>query len=336
MPIGSESAGHGLRCLVLGCGSIGTRHLHNLRQLGLRELCAFDTSAERRAVIRHELGIPVPDSLDAAWVWGPAVVVVATPPDDHLALAAEAIQRGCSVFLEKPVAHSAAGLPELCAEVARRQTVSMVACNMRFHPGPAAIKTLLAGGAIGSPICARLHTGSYLPRWRPGQDYRTSYSASPETGGAVLDCIHELDLALWYLGPARLCAAVVRPAWSLGLQTDGLAEILLEHGSDAITSVHLNFIQRDYRRCCHIVGEAGTLSWDFEAREVRRYDQDGSLTERLPEPTGWEVNQMYVDEMRHFLTAVASGQPPMNPIPEAAATLRLALESRARGRGAVC
>jgi predicted dehydrogenase len=286
---------------------------------------------ERRVAVRREFGVVVPETLEAAWDVGPEIVIVATPPQDHVALAGEAVKRGCGVFVEKPLAHRLDGVAELCAAVDPQRVLSMVACNMRFHPGPAAIKALLERGTVGVPIAARLYTGSYLPRWRPGQDYRTSYSASPEGGGAVLDCIHELDLALWYFGPARVRAAAVLPATSLGLKVDGLAEILLQHASGALSSIHLNFVQRNYRRCCQIVGEKGTLAWDFETREVRRYDQDGSLTERLPEPSGWELNQMYVDEMRHFLEAAESDQSAVNPIREAAVTLRLALESRARG-----
>jgi len=322
------------RCLVLGCGSIGTRHLRNLRLLGVQDIVAFDAMPERREAIRRDLGVRVPETLEAAWGEEPQIVIVATPPSEHVGLALEAVRRGCRVFLEKPLSHNLEGVSTLCDAVNRQRTLFMVACNMRFHPGPAAIKAFLDRGDVGAPIAARLHTGSYLPRWRPWQDYRTSYSASPDCGGAVLDCIHELDLALWYLGPARLRGALVCPARSLDLHTDGVAEILLQHDSGAISSVHLNFIQRDYRRSCQIVAEEGTLDWDFEAHLVRRYDQGGSLTERVTEPTGWESNQMYLDEMRHFLEAAENGGRAMNPIEEAAETLRLALESRRVGSAA--
>jgi predicted dehydrogenase len=332
--IESKEPGHAFRCLVLGCGSIGTRHLRNLLALGLREIVAYDPIPARRAAIQRELGISVPTSVEAALDSRPEVAVIATPPQDHVELAGEAVRRGCHVLIEKPLAIRLEGVPELCAGVDRQRRRAMVACNMRFHPGPAAVKRLLNDGAIGSPIAARIYTGSYLPRWRPGQDYRQSYSASAETGGAVLDCIHEIDLALWYLGPARVTGALTAPAQSLGLQTDGVAEILLQHGSGAITSVHLNFVQREYRRGCQIIGDRGTLAWDFGSHAVQRFDEDGRLAEELPEPPSWELNNMYVDELRHFLDAAEFGKPTMNPITEAMQTLRIALESRAKGRAA--
>ena len=134
---------------------------------------------------------------------------------------------------------------------------------MRFHPGPATIKRLLGQGAIGEVIAARIQSGSFLPRWRTQQHYHGSYSASPLWGGALLDCIHEIDLALWYFGSATIAGAATLPAKSLGLETDGLAEIILEHGTGVLCSVHLNFVQRDYRRTCQVIGSEGTIYWDL-------------------------------------------------------------------------
>ena len=132
------------------------------------------------------------------------------------------------------------------------------------------VRRLLGEGAIGRVIAARIHTGSYLPEWRPGTDYRRSYSASSTRGGgAILDCIHEIDLALWYFGPGVLSASATVPAHTLGLEVEGLAEILIRHDSGVLSSVHLNFIQRDYQRECRIIGTAGTLSWTFQEPYVR-------------------------------------------------------------------
>ena len=298
----------------------------------MHEVTAYDPLPARRAAVREDFGISVPESLEAVWDFRPEVAVIATPPGDHIVSAGEAVRRGCHVLIEKPLAPGLEGVSELCTDVDRQRTQAMVACNMRFHPGPAAVKRLLSEGTIGSPVAARLYAGSYLPRWRPGQDYRQSYTASPDEGGAVLDCIHEIDLVLWYLGPARLQGALTIPAEILGLETEGLAEILLQHASGAVSNVHLNFVQREYRRGCQIIGARGTLAWDFGSQAVQRFDGDGRLAEEIPEPPGWELNQMYLDELQYFLEAAESGRPAMNCMSEAMETLRIALEVRAKGR----
>ena len=285
-----------MRIAVLGCGSIGSRHLSNLHRIGCNSLIAYDPSPEARRAVECDLDVRCVATVEAIWEFQPQVVLIAAPSNLHTELALSAAMRGCDLFIEKPLAHTLAGLDRLQAEAEAQGLVTMVGCNMRFHPGPATVKGLIDSGAIGQVIAARIQTGSYLPRWRPTQDYRQSYSASPEWGGAILDCIHEIDLTLWYVGPAALVAAVVLPAATIGLGTDGLAEIVLRHTSGVISNVHLNFIQSDYRRTAQIIGTDGTIYWDFAERCVSVYGPDGQVAQTIAEPAGWEVNQMYLDE----------------------------------------
>lgn len=317
------------RMAVLGCGSIGSRHLRNLLALGARELIVYDPVPTAREKLCSECTVDGAGSLDGVWAFKPKAVLITSPTGLHLVQAMDAIDRGCHVFLEKPLAHSLDRCDELIAKAEAKRLTTMVACNMRFHPGPAEVKRLLSSGILGTPLSARIQTGSYLPKWRPFQDYRKSYSASVESGGIILDAIHEIDLALWYLGPAKVEAALGLKAESIGLQTDGLAEILLRHNSGAISSLNLNYIQRDYKRGCQIVCTDGTIYWDFTRKEVSIFDANCAET-HVNEPEGWQVNQMYLDEMRHFLSAVENETATCSPFSHGVAALEIALEARRR------
>lgn len=319
-----------MRIAVLGCGSIGRRHLHNLAALGERDLLAFDPDTAALRALQDETGACCCDDLQDVWRRHPQVAIVTAPTNLHVELALAAARQGCHLFIEKPLSHSLDGIDALLGKAARRRLVTMVACNMRFHPGPITVKRLIEEGAVGRVIAARVHTGSYLPCWRPWQDYRHSYSASPEWGGAILDLIHEIDLALWYFGPGRVAAAAYLPADVIGLETDGLAEILVRHESGVLSSLHLNFMQRDYRRSCQVIGSEGTIYWDFEDRRVRVYGAEGGLSAEYPEPPGWEANQMYLDELSHFLECVRSGRPTVNPVTGGRDALQLALAAKAK------
>ncbi len=245
-----------LRVALLGCGSIGRRHLENLCELTANrefDITVYDASAQASQAITNKHNVHAADCPEDLWKWQPNVVFICTPSNLHTPFALSAANTGAALFIEKPIAHNLQCLEELNALVTQRKLVNLVGCNMRFHPGPAQIKQWLEAKLIGDVLSARLHTGSYLPNWRPHQDYRAGYSASPVHGGALLDCIHELDLALWLLGPATLHSSLVRPATSLGLQTDGMAELLLTHESGPFSSVHLNFVQRNYQRSIEII-----------------------------------------------------------------------------------
>lgn len=317
-----------MKIALFGCGSIGARHARNLLALGRRDLVLFDPSREARERLAAEHGLRCAATAEEALDSGPRAALVCSPPESHVPLALEAARRGIDLFLEKPLAASLEGVEALAREVAARRLVAMVACNMRFHHGPATLRNLLAEGAAGEPLWARIHSCSFLPRWRPSQDYRRSYTASPEQGGALLDCIHEIDLALWLLGPATLRAAAVAPARAIGLGVDGLAELLLDHAGGALSSVHVDFVTRDYRRGIVVAGTRGTLDWDFAAGDVRRFGEEGALEGRFPEPKGWETNRMYLAEMEHFLRCVETRASPANGIAGGVSALRLALEAR--------
>lgn len=321
-----------LRILVLGCGSIGRRHITNLVTLEAGEVLVYDTDPKRLGQVAKELGVEPLDYPEQAWAREVDVVVIAVPTKFHIPFATEAVRHECDLFVEKPLSHRIDDAEALCDEIQRRDVVTLAACNMRFHVGPRTVKTLLQEDAIGEIITARLHTGSYLPRWRPEQDYRESYSADPVCGGAILDCIHEIDLALWYLGPARLVGACSTSAAAIGLETEGAAELMLQHDSGVISSLHLNFIQRDYRRTCQIIGTTGTIYWDMQGGRVERYGSDGNLAEQINPAEGWETNQMYINEMAHFMEAVKFRTRTVNPIPDALPALRLAVEARRIGR----
>ena len=317
-----------MRIAVIGCGSIGKRHLRNLLAAGAHELIPFDPNADARTHVENVLNLKAYGSLNDVWKMRPQAALICAPPSLHVGLAVDGAQRGIHLFIEKPIADRLEEVERLNEIVRRAGLISMVGCNMRFHPGPARVKALLQQNAIGPIVAARIQTGSYLPDWRPSTDYRESYTASRvQGGGAILDCIHELDLALWYFGPASVAAALALPAEKLGIEVEGLAEILLHHSSGAVSSVHLNFVQRDYRRLCQIIGEAGTIYWDFDSPwiEIRA----GSGTERRIElDANWNVNQMYIDELIHFLQCLERNEPTFCPLEQGIAALKVALHAR--------
>lgn len=319
-----------MRIAVIGCGSIGRRHLLNLRKLGLTDVVAFDPVATAREHVERELGVNSAATLDQLLAKKPVVVLIAAPSSLHCELALEAASRGCHIFVEKPLSHSEEGLERLVAEVDRRHLITMVGCNMRFHPGPARVKALLNAGVIGRPLFARVFGGSYLPHWHPLQDYRRSYSANVTMGGGcILDGIHEIDLAYWYLGEVKSVVALASQLGDLELnRVEDVASLILQHTGGQHSEVHLDYVQRVRIRGCVIVGTEGTISWEWSDHHVRLYRPEAGQWSVEPLPADWEINDMYMDEMKHFLDAVRFQQSPCNSIKEAARVTHIALAAK--------
>jgi predicted dehydrogenase len=319
--------------LVIGGGSIGKRHLANLKTLGVEQLALVEPDSARQDAVAAELGVHAVADIEAGLEWQPDFAVVATPTHLHLEHGSRVARQGCHLFLEKPLCHSAAGMAEFVSLVESKKIVSMVGCNMRFHPGPARVKQLLSEDRIGRILFARLHTGSYLPKFRPATDYRMNYAAREETGGGcILDWIHEIDLTRWYLGDVREVVCMAGHLSSLEIATEDVASIICRHVSGAISELHLDYVQQTYERGCQIVGEQGSIFWDFTMKQVRWFESGTNRWTTYSEPEGWQLNQMYVDEMKHFIDCVASGRPTALPIPEAMAVTQIALAAKTSAR----
>src|SRR5262249_23945477 len=182
-----------------------------------------------RAFVK-ELDIEGFSDLETALAANPDFVVVATPTHLHIRHALQIARRGIDVFIEKPLSYTWDGIQELSDLIERKKLISLVGCNMRLHPGPARAKELLDRGVLGRVLCARVHVGSYLPSWHPGSDYRDNYAARPETGGVcILDCIHELDLARWYLGDVEEVFCMTSQTGSLEIETEDIAALTCRH-----------------------------------------------------------------------------------------------------------
>ncbi|MBU0766658.1 Gfo/Idh/MocA family oxidoreductase [Patescibacteria group bacterium] len=320
--------------LVSGAGSIGKRHLKNLNNLGIKQLSVCDPNEANLKSAVEKLDCKSYADLEAALKeQKPDIVFICSPTKFHITQALNAAKANMNLFIEKPLSINKEHIKELTQEVEERGLTCMVGCNMRFHHGPATVKRLLNEGRIGSVKQAYIYTGSYLPDWKPQQDYRQSYSADPEQGGAILDCIHEIDLALWYLGPATLVSTTSKPATDIDLPSvEGTADLVLWHGSGSESNVHLSFTEHEYKRYCIFNGTDGSITWDINKKKVDVQDVKGTLVDSYPEPEGYDINQMYIDEVNHFLSCIADRRSPQCNLMEATQALDIALKARIQSK----
>jgi predicted dehydrogenase len=313
--------------LLAGAGSIGRRHLSNLRKLGFTRLAACDPHPERLDYVASEFQVECFPSVDAGLQgFKPDVVLICTPPVNHVAQAMQALRAGAHVFIEKPISDRGDGVEELRDEAGRRGTIVQVGYNLRFHPPIEKLKQLVDGEAVGRILWAQVESGSYLPDWRPWQDYRQSYTARRELGGGiVLDGSHEIDYVTWLFGAPQEVICMAGHVSQLDVNVEDCATILMRFAHGTRADVHLDFIQRTYARNCTLVGPEGKLHWDLKENAVQIVRADGNAETIAFD---CDVNGMYLAELRHFFECVETGAAPRFGLEEAILTLRIALAAR--------
>jgi predicted dehydrogenase len=314
---------------IFGFGSIGRRHAANAAQLGARVIVAARSPGKVTAEC-HRLGYRVAASSEEALALADAVIV-ATPTDAHLPVALRAAQLRKPLFLEKPLAASRAGVPALAR--AARGLVVEVGCQLRAHPALRLLQRRLAAGTDGRVLAFRGCVGQRLDQWRPGTDYRASYSADLRRGGgALFDLIHEIDLVLWLCGPVRRVAARLSTLSDLELKADDLANLLLECRTGACGSLQLDMLSPVYRRSFEVVCAKARYEWDYAEGVLRRFAPRGTR-ELWRAPRGFERNHLFLAHLRHFFARLRRpGLAAMCGLDQGIAALDVALAARDASR----
>ena len=333
-----------MKVLIAGLGSIGQRHLRNLRTLLGRdvEILAYRVRelshvlTEEREIefgsnVETKYDIKAYGDLEEALAQQPTAAFICNPTSLHQTVALSAAQAGCHLFIEKPLSNRYEGVEELIKAVDNKGLAALVGYQMRFHPCLQRLQSLLQQKAIGRILSVRVEVGEYLPEAHPYEDYRQGYAARSELGGGViLSQIHELDYVYWLFGLPRRLITFGGHLSNLEIDVEDTASSLMEcvvDGRAIQIEVHQDFVQRPARHTCHVIGDAGKILVDLDAATMQVFDAEGRLAERC-EFSDFQRNQLFVDELKHFLACVRGNEEPIVTLRDAAQSLRMALAAR--------
>lgn len=323
-----------MRTLILGAGSIGTRHVKNLLSLGVRDIAAYDSDRFARRRISAEYNIPTLDDYASALAWEPEAAIICSPSHLHLSQARDLLSTGSHLFIEKPLAQEWEGVPEFIQAANQSGKVVQVGFNMRFHPAVQLIGQLLREGAVGKPWALRTRFGHYLPQWRPDQDYRNSYSAHADQGGGVLmDSIHEIDYLLWWGGEVKETRSLLAHTSDLEIDTEDYATVMLRFASGAVGEARLDYLRYEKLREAEVIGSDGMVVWESRGKApehvlVRRLERGSQTYSTVYEDPEYDINESYVSEMAHFLKCVQGEERVAVTLDEAAKSLEIVLDAK--------
>lgn len=285
----------------VGMGSIGKRHLKNVCQLiaSQGDTCSIDLY---RSSMTRELPEVVKELVANQYLCSQDVqreydmVFITNPTSLHLETAVKFRPFTKAFFIEKPVFDTSD--VEESTITLLDEIHSYVACPLRYNPVLQYVKQHVD---LEKVISVRAISSSYLPDWRPGQDYRETYSAHAELGGGVdIDLIHEWDYLTWIFGMPTECLGIAGRFSNLEINSNDTALYVAKN--DKLTyELHLDYFGRKTQRTLDIFTQDDTIQCDIVGGTVSYLMEGRTLNFNS------ERNAFQMAEIQHFFD-IAEGK----------------------------
>lgn len=304
-----------LKVCFVGIGSIARRHIKNLCEIcDERNILLTVDALRRKNSAKEEIEFAnvytseeqLPDDYD--------VVFITNPTDFHMDILNSLHNKAKHFFIEKPIT-SVKKMHQIESFKSREESVYYIACPMRYTLVLQYLKENINPDDV---IAIRCICSSYLPEWRPGTDYRQSYSANKELGGGVsIDLIHEWDYLKYLFGMPKNVLYVSGKASQLELNCEDYATYIATYKDDKVLELHLDYFGRESIREIMLFTAEDTIVGDMINNKVS-YLKEGRTIEFDEERDDYQKA-----ELTFFLDIIEGKVENTNDILEAYNTLKL-------------
>lgn len=306
-----------MKVCFVGIGSIAKRHIRNLS-----EICNESGISLKIDALRRNNSSRSDESLNIDTVYTgidelPSdydAVFLTNPTEYHAEMLEKLHDKAKNFFIEKPVA-SLGTLERLDAIPFRNNSIYYVACPLRYTN---VIQYLKKEIDLGSVNAVRSISSSYLPEWRPGIDYRDTYSAHANLGGGVdIDLIHEWDYLTYLFGMPSSVKSFSGKVSKLEIDSCDYAIYIAQYGNNMISELHLDYFGRKAVRTIELFTDEDTIYCDLIGGRIE-YLKSGRVID-LP----GERDMYQKRELQYFIDAMGGRKSSQNDIINAIKVLKL-------------
>ncbi|MHA1482921.1 MAG: Gfo/Idh/MocA family protein [Candidatus Heimdallarchaeaceae archaeon] len=297
-----------MKFLVIGLGSMGKRRIRILQHLGEKDIIGFDLKEERRKEAQEKYGITTFESIEKAMIQNPDIFIISTSPDHHIEYELLAAKNDKHFFCEAGIFTQ--GLEELIDICKSKNIVAAPGVRFWFEESVRKIKELVNNGKVGKVVAFTYHMGQYLPDWHPWEDISECYVSQRETSATREMIPYELGWLCWIFGDIEKISCLKGKISSLEADIDDVCQLIFQFKNKIIGHILIDVISRVPTRSLRIVGEKGTIEWDWMKGIVRLYDpgkKDWIIFKEKEgiKEEGYIVKEdEYIEEMKNFLNAI--------------------------------
>jgi predicted dehydrogenase len=318
--------------LVIGCGSIGERHVRCFQCTGRAQVTACDANLGLLENMAKIYSVATANNWEQALTQNKYdAVVICTPAHLHIPMAIRVLQQGCHVLIEKPLSQSLAGVDELlrARDLSGRQAA--VAYVLHVYPVLFQARDFLKSGEFGAIRHVTSTSGQHFPSGRPAHTahYSQTYYRDRKTGGgAIQDALtHTANWVESVIGPTDSvlcdCSHQVLP----GVTVEDTVHVSARNG-DVLANYTLNQFQAPNESTLQFNTATGSVKIEFHNRRWGTFRLGESAWTWRDVPPA-DRDAPFIAQANHFLNQVEGRPTKLCTVEAALQTLRFNLAALA-------
>jgi len=313
-----------MKILVIGFGSIGTRHASNLSnkvQLGI-----FDSDEKKLNNVNKNINTLIFSNFREALDWKPDGVIVSTPAETHFQVAKKLIKNKIKfILIEKPVTIKVNQALYLKKFALKYKCSLFVVTNLRFHKPVVLLKKNIK--SIGKILFSYSYFGHELLLIKNKKNF--TKKNNDNFIGVLMDSIHEIDYLHWFFGNSKKINSFKTKLSLLNINKEDLSFSILKH-KKSISFLKLDYLQKFKRRGCEIVGTKGTLIWESygKNREISKVyllkKKNNKEIKKILLNKEINTNIQYIELVKNFILSIKGKKSVLASIDDGIAALKVA------------
>lgn len=180
-----------IKILIVGCGNMGASHATAYHHMPEFEICGLVSRGESKSKLNKKLQADYPlfeDYTEALAQTSPDAVCISTYPDTHEEFALKALDKGCHIFIEKPLADTVLGCENIIAKAKEVNKKVVVGYILRHHPSW--MRFIEEAQKLGKPLVMRMNLNQQSHGFMWDVHRNLMKSLSP-----IVDCgVHYIDV----------------------------------------------------------------------------------------------------------------------------------------------
>jgi predicted dehydrogenase len=221
-----------IKILIVGCGNMGAAHAAAYHQMPEFQICGLVARGDSKIRLNQSLGADYPlyEDFDQAMSNSlPDAVCISTYPDTHEEFALKALDSGCHVFIEKPLADTITGCEKILSKAKEKNKKVVVGYILRHHPSW--IRFIEEARKMGKPLVMRMNLNQQSQGYMWDVHRNLMKSLSP-----IVDCgVHYIDVMCQMTRSKPVSVSAIGARLTEDIQKDnynyGQLQIRFEDGS---------------------------------------------------------------------------------------------------------